>query len=450
MTILKNQKIILLFFVGLFVANHTILAQQPHNAFIARGDIWEAGRITVCWENPTQENRRMREHVRRSIQDTWEKHSLIRFTGWGQCASNSQGIRILIADEHPRVKAFGTQLNGRRNGMVLNFDWNCPDDSDTYRCNRGVAVHEFGHALGFVHEQTAPGCACEGEAQAGPGYWHITPCDERSVMNYCNPAYNNNGYLSDYDQKAVRTIYGTPEGVPDGIGIFRSSGNQRNWYFDFDMDGKTDKNLSWARPGDIPITGDFNGDGRADIAVFRTAGNRRDWYFDFGANGSEDKRISWGRPGDIPIAADFNGDGQTDIAIFRTTNAARAWYFDYNLDGRTDNDIPSWGRPGDIPIAGDFNGDGRGDIAVFRSSGNQRNWYFDFSANGSEDKRISWGRPSDIPIAGDFNGDGRTDIAIFRTTNAARAWYFDYNLDGHTDNNISSWGRPGDIPISIK
>jgi hypothetical protein len=74
-------------------------------------------------------------------------------------------------------------------------------------------VHEFGHALGYSHEQNrfdAPGeCA---ELKQGPNGDNVslTSYDPNSVMNYCNPVYNNAGKLSEKDIKALQILYGAP------------------------------------------------------------------------------------------------------------------------------------------------------------------------------------------------------------------------------------------------
>lgn len=77
---------------------------------------------------------------------------------------------------------------------------------------RAIAVHEFGHAIGFTHEQNradAPG-ECQLLAQGTNPDTLLTPYDPTSVMNYCNKRWNNEGFLSALDISAAQALYGKP------------------------------------------------------------------------------------------------------------------------------------------------------------------------------------------------------------------------------------------------
>jgi Astacin (Peptidase family M12A) len=174
--------------------------------------------IFVCWENPQPVFKDQMQAVKTAITASWQAHSALKFDGWDRtCVANSVGIRIRISDEGPHTKDLGKQIDGKPAGMVLNFtfdSWSpaCKSQEKYALCVSSIAVHEFGHALGFAHEQNRPDTPgeCTQPAQGGSGDQMLTPWDLKSVMNYCNPTYNNDGKLSDGDIKSIQLAYGKP------------------------------------------------------------------------------------------------------------------------------------------------------------------------------------------------------------------------------------------------
>src|SRR5690349_5517527 len=83
-----------------FTIGTTALAQRdrPQYVLAEPGWQWKASSdgvayIPVCWENP-QGFSTERQWVKSAIENTWESVANISFNGWGQCNSNSSGIRI--------------------------------------------------------------------------------------------------------------------------------------------------------------------------------------------------------------------------------------------------------------------------------------------------------------------------------------------------------------------
>jgi len=67
----------------------------------------------------------------------------------------------------------------------------------------------------------------------------------------------------------------------------------------------------WGASGDVPVTGDFDGDGKTDVATFRPSAGI--WYILRSSDGTP-QQVTWGASGDVPVTGDFDGDGKTDVA----------------------------------------------------------------------------------------------------------------------------------------
>ena len=68
------------------------------------------------------------------------------------------------------------------------------------------------------------------------------------------------------------------------------------------------------------------------IGVVRAS---HDWYLDYNRNGvwdgaSVDKKFALGKAGDMPVVGDWNGNGITEIGVFRDNHT---WNVDYNGNG---------------------------------------------------------------------------------------------------------------------
>ncbi len=178
----------------------------------------------------------------------------------------------------------------------------------------------------------------------------------------------------------------------------------------------------FGQTGDSPApVGDWDGDGKADVAVYRDSavGSQSYFYFRGSLNnpGGNTTFLPWGITGDKPMRGDFDGDGKTDLAIFRPSN--NQWYINQSSNGQLR--VENFGLSTDRFVSGDFDGDEKTDLTVFRDGV----WYIKQSTNGAVSYR-TWGTATDVLVPADYDGDGKTDAAIFRNG----IWWIDQSSNG--------------------
>jgi serine-aspartate repeat-containing protein C/D/E len=74
--------------------------------------------------------------------------------------------------------------------------------------------------------------------------------------------------------------------------------------------------MHFGRTGDIPVVGDWDGNGVEEIGVYR-AGR---WFLDVNGNkemDAHDKVFEMGGASDRPVVGDWNGDGIDEPGIYR-------------------------------------------------------------------------------------------------------------------------------------
>ncbi|MET9808730.1 FG-GAP-like repeat-containing protein [Streptomyces halstedii] len=205
-----------------------------------------------------------------------------------------------------------------------------------------------------------------------------------------------------------------------------------------------------ALPGESQaVSGDFNGDGREDVAAFYDNGtspegkNRASLYaFYSNGNGFAAPKKVWSTPGGFTASkskltsGDYNGDGKDDIAVFYdsgtsdTGNMSSIYTFTSNGAGfgapkkvwTTEGGF-TWSKS--KVTSGDYNGDGKDDIAVLYDGGSSDTGrvssLYTFTSNGTgfANPRKTWTTPGGFTwsasqlTSGDFNKDGKDDIAVF-------------------------------------
>jgi len=143
----------------------------------------------------------------------------------------------------------------------------------------------------------------------------------------------------------------TGKGVnPDTIGVYRPG----NSTFYLSNNNSTAAIVgNYGNPGDLPIVGDWDGNGTTTIGVYRPS-NSTFYLRNTNTAGPANFTINNGNVGDLPIVGDWDGNGTTTIGVYRPSNST-FYLRNSNMAGLA-NTIINYGNIGDLPIAGDWNG----------------------------------------------------------------------------------------------
>ncbi len=256
---------------------------------------------------------------------------------------------------------------------------------------------------------------------------------------------------------AGQTITLTEEPPATSAGFFR-----QGFLWVLDVDGNQRQNIPpdlvyafGGIPGDIPITGDWNGNGHTKVGIYRPSNGL--FILDTNGNGVIDAgdavfNLHIGTAaGDVPVVGDWNGDGRSKVGYFRQ---GFLWILDTNGNhtyDQSDQVYAFGGIPGDVPVVGDWTGTGTSKIGIFRQG---FLWILDANGNGSMDGTGTdfvfayGGIPGDVPVVGDWTGTGITQVGIFRQ---GFLWALDANGDRKIDAGdfvFGYGGIPGDKPVT--
>ncbi|MDR3725650.1 MAG: FG-GAP-like repeat-containing protein, partial [Terracidiphilus sp.] len=172
---------------------------------------------------------------------------------------------------------------------------------------------------------------------------------------------------------------------------------------------------------DAMAVGDFNGDGKPDLAIANYADNSVTILLGNG-DGTFTAAPSSPATGLSPISlavGDFNADGIADLVVLNNGDDTLKV-----LLGNGDGTFTATGSPiatGVNPLAvavGDFNGDGKADLVVANYTDNCLTVLLgngDGTFTGTTPCVVTGGGPAYIAV-GDFNNDGTPDLAVANNT----------------------------------
>jgi hypothetical protein len=257
-----------------------------------------------------------------------------------------------------------------------------------------------------------------------------TPGGGTSSTAYFSVATTTPGYIA-FNLYSSPPVNGGPSAM--AVGDFNGDGKLDlavTEYFQASVsillgDGAGNFNLA-SSPGvgtwpDQIAVGDFNGDGKLDLAVANSSSNSVSILLGDGTGNFIPGQTLSGLTYPSVAVGDFNGDGKLDLAITDTASNTVSIFLG---DGTGNFNLTSNPFTGYVPISvavGDFNGDGKLDLAVANACGSDPNCESpstvstllgDGTGNFTLASSTSDGNGKWNLLVGDFNGDGKLDLAV--------------------------------------
>ncbi len=284
-------------------------------------------------------------------------------------------------------------------------------------------------------------------AKNAPSSWNLLPDPTPTPQLSKELIYAGSRLLTVEDKNATAA-------PPADLAVWRPSSGM--WY----VFGGSWITQSWGTSGDIPVPGDFDGDGKTDFSILRHGTGScpcvATWYIIYSSTNTS-TNFTYAVTDDLPAQADYDGDGKTDPAVFRPSDST--WYIQGSSIGYY---TQNFGASGDIPAPADHDGDGKADLAVFRPT---TTTFYSFATAIPGMNTVSSGISTsgsytwcdECLVCGDYDGDGKDDYAVF--DQLAANWYIKPSsgtmgsIVGTPSSTTSEgfgvfqWGASGDRPV---
>jgi hypothetical protein len=200
------------------------------------------------------------------------------------------------------------------------------------------------------------------------------------------------------------------DGEPDEVVLVEPDGT---WHVQ--VPGHADYTFAFGNAGDIPMLGDWDGDGIDTPGAYRPRDGSAHLTNRIPALGSAaqaELSFHFGLPGDRVFAGDWDGDGIDTLGLSR---GGQVFLAGTNATSIADQ-VFWFGTHTDIPYAGDPDGNGRDGIFLRRTSSASIFYSNDPAAGvvGISSGSLYFGAPRDRLVIGDWNGNGADSPGLFR------------------------------------
>jgi len=171
----------------------------------------------------------------------------------------------------------------------------------------------------------------------------------------------------------------------------------------------------------VTHSGDFNGDGKADLLWKRADGSVVMWLMNGAAMSSSANLIGPASGWSVTQVADFNGDGKADLLWQHTDGSVGMWL----MNGTTKSFAAGLIGPASgwsITQVADFNGDGKADLLWQHTDGSVGMWLMNGTTKSFAAGLIGAGSGWSVKQVADFNGDGKADLLWQHTDGSVGMW----------------------------
>lgn len=360
-------------------------------------------------------------------------------------------------------------------------------NATTARIANGIshtASHELGHILGLDHCHAADDAitlGCDFETKDENVRWHIMASGtswgltmpQRATRDRFFSAHSERRVLASALQ--LRNHFAPLVNLNGGSGPFAdltygrlSSPNTMKWFTRLSsgsaFGGFTEWSADAGNAGDMFLTGDVSGDGRADLVYGRVVSPAQVVWFARLSNGSGYGAFTeWaadaGDAGDTFRLADVNKDGRADLVYGRALNPTTVRWFVRKSNGSSFGNFTTWaddaGDVGDLFFLADVDHDDDADLVYSRAvSATQVKWFVRRSDGNSKFGSLeTWsedaGNKGDLMYVGDANGDGDADLVYGRVNSSFGVTWFFRPATGSAFGNLQTFandaGDAGDL-----